>query len=216
MSLVSQHAASWPQGLRSTETLLFFLQYFSFYAISKWVLHILVVFQTVDFCCILTVVILLTIMIDLLKSSALQANVALNIMNLQSVLIIVIMSFVLLSLWIVLWKCSIQSQPATRFCLFATMILDLSIILWSLILFVLLVREKDWDVTLEKKQLYRTYVMQVCLSYSLHSQQVFLLTYSQKESLACACMIVYLKVLGLVICWAYTTSLLIEKYRRMF
>lgn len=215
MNSVSQPAASSPQGLATTETLLFFPQYPSSHAISKRVLYILVAFQTVDFCCTLTVVILLAIMIDLLTGSALQVDVAPDITNIQSILIIAMISLALLPVRISIWKRSMRSQPAAMFRLFITTILGLSIVLWGLIIFVLLVEGAHWGGRLEKERLYKTQVMRVCLPCSLHSQHAFA-HLQQKGSLACACVIVYLEVIGLVVCWAYTTSLFTEEYRRVF
>lgn len=183
MSSVSQRAASRSQDLDSPESLLFFPQYPSSHAISTRVLRILFAFQTVDFCCILAVVILLTITIKLLKGSALQADVAPDIMNVQSILVIAIISLALLPVRILIWKRSIRSQTAAMFRLFTSTILGLSIILWGLMIFVLLVEGAHWGGSLEKERLYKTQVMRVCLPYSLHSQHAHPLTYSRKDRL---------------------------------
>ena len=216
MSSVNQHAASRPQDLNSTERLLFFPPYSSSHAISPQVLQILFAFQIINFCCILAVVIFLAITIKLLKGSALQADVAPDITNVQSILIIAIVSLALLPVRILIWKRSIRSQSAAMFHLFTTTILGLNIILWGLIIFVLLVEGVHWGGRLEKERLYKTQAMRVCLSYPLHSQHAHSLTYKQKGSLICACVIVYVEVIGLLVCWVYTTTLSIEKYRRMF
>lgn len=163
MDSVNQHATSRPQDIGSAEMLFYFPQYPSCHKISKRVLGILLAFQIIDFCCILAVVTLVAITINLLKATALQADVAPNMTNVQGILVIATMSLPLLPLRIILWKRGIRTQPAVRFRLFATTIFGLSIILWSLVIFVLLVKGGDWGERLEQEKLNKAHVLRVCL-----------------------------------------------------
>ena len=209
------------QDVETSEGLVFFPQYSSSNMLSKRVLRTLIAFQIINLSCIIVVVVLIATTIGVYKAindTILRNNITPYIANVQGIPVIAVVAFSLAPLRAILWKHSTQSQPVMQFRFLATIVFGLSIILWSLAILVLLIRSDSlpgdlcWSgvergEAVEKGCCIRA--MQVCgPRIPLQSRTEFALTFHQTGSLIYICVVLYLELIGLIMCCAYTESLL--------
>ena len=132
------------QNIKTNKGLVFFAQYSSSSnEMLRQVLQTFIVSQIINLSCIITVVIMITTTIVVYKAmndTMLGKDIEPYIANAQGILVIAVVAFSLMPLRTILWKHSTRSQPVMQFRFLVTIVLDLSIILWSLAIFVLLFR----------------------------------------------------------------------------
>jgi len=131
------------QDIETNEGLVFFPRYSFSNEVSRRVLRTLIVFQIINLSCTIAVVVMIATTIRVYKAindTTLGKDIEPYIANAQNIPVIAVVTFSLVPLRAILWKHSTRSQPAMQFRFIATVVLGLSIILWSLAVLVLLIR----------------------------------------------------------------------------
>lgn len=111
--------------------------------LSKRVLRTLIAFQIINLSCMIVVVVLIATTIEVYKAindTMLRNNIKPYMTNAQCVPVIAAVASSLVPLRAIMWKKTTRSQPVIQFRFIVTVILGLSIILWSLAILILLIR----------------------------------------------------------------------------
>jgi len=131
------------QDNETNEGLVFFPRYSASNEVSRRVLRTLIASQIINLSCIIAVMIMIATTIGVyntINDTMLGKDIEPYITNAWGVSVIAIISFSLVPLRTILWKHSTQSQPVMQFRFLVTIVLDLSIILWSLAILALLIK----------------------------------------------------------------------------
>ena len=131
------------QNDSTIETMFLFPQYSSSSMTSKRVLRILTTIQIINFSCTLAVVTMTATTINLSKiinDSILRKDIGPYVTVLRGILVIAAVSLSVLPLRVVMWKYGTRSQLVVRFRLLTVTVLGVNIIIWSLAIVVLLIK----------------------------------------------------------------------------